>query len=62
VDRGLGGRGLAGAYRLNPVCAYIFVGGCLLEAVYCRLLRVSHLRTLVSGLVKTLGGWPRSLP
>ncbi len=47
---------LAGAYRLNPVCAYIFVGGCLLEAVYCRLLRVSHLRTLVSGLVKTLGG------
>ena len=47
---------LAGAYRLNPVCAYIFLAGCLLEAVYCRLLRVSHLRTLVSGLVKTLGG------
>jgi 4-hydroxybenzoate polyprenyltransferase len=47
---------LVGAYQLNPVCAYIFVGGCLLEAVYCLLLRVSHLRTLVSGLVKTLGG------
>jgi len=47
---------LAGAYLLNPVCAYIFLAGCLLEAVYCRLLRVSHLRTLVSGLVKTLGG------
>ena len=47
---------LAGAYRLNPVCAYLFLAGCLLEAVYCRLLRVSHLRTLVSGLVKTLGG------
>jgi 4-hydroxybenzoate polyprenyltransferase len=47
---------LVGAYHLNPVCAYIFVGGCLLEAVYCLLLRVSHLRILVSGLVKTLGG------
>lgn len=47
---------LAGAYRLNPTCAYIFLIGCGLEAVYCRLLRVSHLRTLVSGLVKTLGG------
>jgi 4-hydroxybenzoate polyprenyltransferase len=47
---------LAGAYQLNPVCAYIFLGGCLLEVVYCLLLRVSHLRTLVSGLVKTLGG------
>ena len=47
---------LVGAYHLNPVCAYIFLAGCLLEAVYCRLLRVSHLRTLVAGLVKTLGG------
>jgi 4-hydroxybenzoate polyprenyltransferase len=47
---------LVGAYRLNPVCAYIFLVGCLLEAAYCLLLRVSHLRTLVSGLVKTLGG------
>jgi 4-hydroxybenzoate polyprenyltransferase len=47
---------LVGAYQLNPVCAYIFLAGCLLEAVYCLLLRVSHLRTLVSGLVKTLGG------
>ena len=47
---------LVGAYHLNPVCAYLFLAGCLLEAVYCRLLRVSHLRTLVSGLVKTLGG------
>jgi 4-hydroxybenzoate polyprenyltransferase len=47
---------LAGAYILNPVCAYIFLAGCGLEAVYCKLLRVSHFRTLVSGLVKTLGG------
>jgi 4-hydroxybenzoate polyprenyltransferase len=47
---------LAGAYYLNPVCAYIFLAGCGLEAIYCLLLRVSHLRTLVSGLVKSLGG------
>jgi 4-hydroxybenzoate polyprenyltransferase len=47
---------LVGAYALNPTCAFIFLVGCGLEAVYCLLLRVSHLRTLVSGLVKTLGG------
>jgi 4-hydroxybenzoate polyprenyltransferase len=45
-----------GAYLLNPVCALIFVIGCLLETVYCLLLRVTYLRTLVSGVVKTLGG------
>jgi len=47
---------LTGAYLLNPVCALIFLLGCALEAVYCRMLAVSHLRTLVSGVVKTLGG------
>ncbi|MDW7772613.1 MAG: UbiA family prenyltransferase [Desulfobulbaceae bacterium] len=46
----------AAAYLLNPVCALILVIGCLLETVYCLLLRISHLRTLVSGIVKTLGG------
>jgi 4-hydroxybenzoate polyprenyltransferase len=50
------GVALAGAYHLNPVCAYLFLVGCGLEAVYCRLLKVSHLRALVSGVVKTLGG------
>jgi len=44
------------AYLLNPVCALILVIGCLLESLYCLLLQVSHLRTLVSGIVKTLGG------
>ena len=47
---------LLGAYLLNPLCALIFIAGGLLEAVYCLLLRVSYLRTLVSGVVKTLGG------
>jgi 4-hydroxybenzoate polyprenyltransferase len=46
---------LMGAWWLNPVCAAIFVGGCLLETVYCLLWRVSPSRTLVSGAVKTMG-------
>lgn len=44
------------AYLLNPACAFILVIGGALETVYCLLLRVSHLRTMVSGVVKTLGG------
>ena len=46
---------LVGAYLLNPICALIFLAGGLLEAIYCLLLRVTYLRTLVSGVVKTLG-------
>ncbi|MCL4503833.1 MAG: UbiA family prenyltransferase [Deltaproteobacteria bacterium] len=46
---------LLGAYTLNPVCALIFLLGCILEAVYCLLLKVSHLRLLVAGVVKSLG-------
>jgi len=44
------------AYLLNPICALILVIGCFLEIIYCLLLQISHLRTLVSGIVKTLGG------
>ena len=44
-----------GAYHLNPVCILIFAMGCLLETVYCLLLKVTHFRTLVSGGVKTAG-------
>lgn len=44
-----------GAYMLNPVCVVVFLAGCLLEAIYCLLLRISSLRTLVSGAVKTSG-------
>ncbi len=46
---------LLGAYCLNPACALIFLAGCLLETTYCLLLRVSHLRLLVAGVVKSLG-------
>lgn len=47
---------LVGAYLLNPICLLIFTAGCCLEAVYCLMLRISHLRALVSGVVKTSGG------
>ncbi len=46
---------LIGAYILNPVCALIFLAGCVLESIYCLLLKVTHLRTIVSGMVKTSG-------
>lgn len=46
---------LIGAYLLNPLCALIFLSSILLEAVYCRMAKVSHLRVIVSGLVKTSG-------
>lgn len=46
---------LAGAFWLNPVCLLIFLGGCLLEALYCMLWRVTPLRSIVNGIVKSLG-------
>ncbi len=46
---------LSGAYWLNPVCLYIFLAGCLLEGLYCKLWRVTPLRALINGAVKTLG-------
>jgi 4-hydroxybenzoate polyprenyltransferase len=45
-----------GAYLLNPVCVLIFTMACALEIFYCLLLRVTHLRSIVSGVVKTSGG------
>lgn len=44
-----------GAYLLNPVCMLIFLAGCGLEAIYCLMLKVSPIRTIVSGGVKTSG-------
>jgi len=45
-----------GAWALNPVCAWLLLMGAGLEVVYCKLLKVSHLRALINGVVKTLGG------
>ncbi|EFK06969.1 prenyltransferase, UbiA family [delta proteobacterium NaphS2] len=46
---------MVGAFILNPVCFMIFIGGCLLEAIYCLMWRLSWTRTIVSGGVKTSG-------
>jgi len=46
---------MGGAYILNPVCMWIFLTGGLLEIIYCLLWRVTPLRTLVNGVVKTCG-------
>jgi 4-hydroxybenzoate polyprenyltransferase len=46
---------LAGAWLLNPICMYIFLAGCILEAAYCLLWRITPLRAVVSGIVKALG-------
>jgi len=50
-----GALAMLGAYLLNPVCVIVFLAGCVFEAVYCLMLKVSSLRTLVSGAVKTSG-------
>lgn len=47
---------LVGAYALNPVCAWLLLAGCALEVGYCMLLKVSHLRSLINAVVKSLGG------
>ena len=46
---------VVGAFMLNPLCVVIFICGCVLEIIYCLLLRITHLRTFVSGGVKTTG-------
>lgn len=46
---------MGGAYFLNPVCLWIFLAGCILEIIYCRLGHVTPLRALVNGIVKTCG-------
>lgn len=44
-----------GAFYLNPACILIFLGGALLEIVYCFLLKISYLRVIVNGFVKSAG-------
>lgn len=47
---------LVGAWWLNPVCAILFVLSAALEALYCKLLRVTHLKIIPSAAVKSIGG------
>lgn len=46
---------IIGAWMLNPLCVVVFAGASLLEALYCLLFKVTPLRTLVNGAVKTAG-------
>ena len=50
------GLAMTGAFLLNPLCVLIFMMACALETVYCLMLRITHLRSIVSGAVKTSGG------
>jgi 4-hydroxybenzoate polyprenyltransferase len=44
-----------GSYFLNPVIVFILLAAAGLEIIYCLLIKVTYLRTLVSGVVKTCG-------
>ena len=46
---------MLGAYYLNPVCIMIFMGGAMLEMMYCGLLKISCLRVIINGFVKAAG-------
>jgi len=47
---------LAGAWWLNPFCAGLFMAAASLEGLYCKLLRITHLKIIPSALVKASGG------
>lgn len=44
------------AFVLNPVCAALMLMAVGLEMGYCRLLRVTHWKALLSGLMVAVGG------
>jgi 4-hydroxybenzoate polyprenyltransferase len=44
------------AFLLNPVCSLLMAAAAGLEAGYCRLLRVTHWKTILSGLMVAVGG------
>jgi 4-hydroxybenzoate polyprenyltransferase len=47
---------LALAYVLNPICAVLMCAAAGLELLYCRLLRVTHWKGILSGLMVAVGG------
>jgi len=49
------GLALIGSYILNPVIVVVLLAATGLEVIYCLLLTVTPLKTLVSGLVKSSG-------
>ena len=49
------GIALIGSFLLNPLCPVIFLLASLLEVIYCYLLKITHMRSIISGIVKTSG-------
>jgi 4-hydroxybenzoate polyprenyltransferase len=47
---------LVTAFLLKPLCALLLVAAVVLELLYCRLLRVSHWKALLSGIMVAVGG------
>ena len=47
---------IVGAWLLNPYCGLLFLVSASLEAVYCKLLKITHLKIIPSALVKASGG------
>jgi 4-hydroxybenzoate polyprenyltransferase len=45
-----------GAWWLNPFCVVIFGVSALMEAIYCGLLKITHLKIIPSAVVKASGG------
>ena len=49
------------AYTLRPLCAVILIAAVCLEIGYCRLLRVTHWKVLLSGSMVGIGHWRASV-
>jgi 4-hydroxybenzoate polyprenyltransferase len=49
------GLAIVGSYFLNPLIILILLAAAVLEVTYCLLLKVTYLRVVVSGVVKTSG-------
>jgi len=47
---------IVGAFWLNPMCVGVFFVSAFFEALYCRLLKVTHLKVIPSAIVKSSGG------
>jgi 4-hydroxybenzoate polyprenyltransferase len=44
------------AFLLNPVCSLLMAAATGLEVGYCKLLRLTHWKTILSGLMVAVGG------
>lgn len=47
---------VSGAYWLNPFCGLLFLISSSLESLYCKMLRLTHLKIIPSAIVKATGG------